>query len=133
MVALYTVSSIAMDTFSAAASLEIKGQHDARTFSLDHGNTWRIGRNEQGEVVLNDDVASRNHAIVQRTEEGLFYLMDMGSRNGSFVNGRRVNVPQSLRDRDSISIGETVLTFRYTGSNAPEARDTDLDKTKAQF
>jgi adenylate cyclase len=54
---------------------------------------------------------ARFHAILQRTETGEYYLIDMGSRNGSFVNGARVSVPVVLKDGDRISLGEYQLAF----------------------
>ena len=66
---------------------------DGREIALNGGNVWKIGRTEQNTVMLPDDMVSRNHAIIQQMEGGEFFLIDMGSRNGSFVNGRRVSSP----------------------------------------
>ena len=57
---------------------------------LDRGQTWRIGRGQACKVVLDDNAASRRHAIIQRTEFGDYYLVDAGSRNGTFIHGQRV-------------------------------------------
>jgi adenylate cyclase len=54
--------------------------------------------------------------MLQRIETGEFYLIDMGSRNGSFVNGRRVSVPVTLQNGDLLTFGQTELEFY-----APEA------------
>jgi adenylate cyclase len=84
---------------------------DGREIPLISGTVWKIGRTEQNAVVLVDDMVSRNHAMIQ-FEGGDFYLIDMGSRNGSFVNGRRLTVPVALRDGDRLSFGEARLCFR---------------------
>lgn len=65
---------------------------DGREIPLSSGNVWKIGRNEQNNVVLPDDMVPRCHAMIQ-FEGRDFYLIDMGSRNGSFVNGCRLTAP----------------------------------------
>lgn len=56
--------------------------------------------------------------MVQCMETGEFYLIDLGSRNGSFVNGRRVSVPVTLQDGDLLTFGQTELRF-YCPSTSP--------------
>lgn len=84
---------------------------DGREIPLISGNVWKIGRTEQNTVVLPDDMVSRNHAMIQQ-EGGHYYLIDLGSRNGSFVNGRRLTAPVELRDGDRLSFGEAEMRFR---------------------
>ena len=92
-------------------SLEIAGPSRTWRFSLEEGNTWRIGRTSHNDLVLLDDLVSRSHAILQRTEEGCYYLIDMGSSNGSFVNDTRICIPRLLRGGDGIQIGKHSLTY----------------------
>ena len=54
---------------------------------------------------------SRLHALIQRRETGDFSLVDLGSRNGSFVNGRRVSLPTVLSNRDRLLFGDQELVF----------------------
>ncbi len=56
--------------------------------------------------------------MLQQMETGDFYLIDLGSRNGSFVNGRRVTVPVTLKHCDALTFGQTELEF-YCPSNEP--------------
>ena len=49
--------------------------------------------------------------MLQSMDNGEVYLIDLGSRNGSFVNGRRVNVPVTLRSGDHLTFGQTELDF----------------------
>ena len=49
--------------------------------------------------------------MLQCMETGEFYLIDLGSRNGSFVNGRRVSVPVTLQNGDHLTFGQTELEF----------------------
>ncbi len=73
---------------------------------LDDAWTLKLGRSESNAIVLHDDAASRRHAIIQRAEMGELYLLDLGSRNGTFVNGQRVSTPVVLKDNDEIAIGD---------------------------
>jgi adenylate cyclase len=74
-------------------------------YPLANAVSWTLGRGEDNAIVLKDDWASRNHAIVQVMEPGSFYFIDLGSLNGSFVNGRRVNIPIALKNGDRLTLG----------------------------
>jgi adenylate cyclase len=82
-----------------------------RKVELGEGSSWRLGRSEHNQIVIRQDLVSRNHAMIQRTETGDFYLIDLGSRNGSFVNGSRVSIPARLKDGDLIDLGEYHIAF----------------------
>lgn len=58
--------------------------------------------------------------MLQFMDSGEFYLIDLGSRNGSFVNGRRVSVPAILRNGDALTFGQTELSF-YCPAPAEDA------------
>jgi adenylate cyclase len=81
-------------------------------FPLLAGRTWSIGRGEGCAVLLNSRAVSRLHALIQRRDAGDYYLVDLGSRNGSFVNGRRVSVPVRLSDEDRLVFAEQEFVFR---------------------
>lgn len=69
-----------------------------------------IGRSRQCDVVLDDPNVSRSHAEI-RPRGGSWVLADLGSTNGSRLNGRRVDGPEVLRRGDEIQLGATRLTF----------------------
>ncbi len=69
-----------------------------------------IGRHPECDVVLNDAEVSRQHAEVRR-EEGAFLVVDLGSLNGTRVNGVGVKQPRELQDGDQITIGTHALRF----------------------
>ncbi len=80
-----------------------------------------IGRDVTNEVVLGDAEVSRQHARLTRTPGG-FVLEDLGSTNGTFVNGERLVAPRVLNPGDLVAFGENVtLTFDAV---APEAAST---------
>src|SRR5262249_61896351 len=85
---------------------------DGREIPLISGNVWKIGRGEQNAIVLIHDMVSRNHAMIQRLDDGEFYLIDMDSCNGSFLNGHRLMAPAALRDGDHPSFRKSRLCFR---------------------
>ena len=79
-------------------------------FSIRDGAT-SIGRSSASDIVLkSDDYASGRHAQLTR-HGGLLYVEDMGSTNGTFVNGRKAVGATPLRHGDTVRIGST--TFRY--------------------
>ncbi|MBD2578356.1 adenylate/guanylate cyclase domain-containing protein [Oscillatoria sp. FACHB-1406] len=82
-----------------------------RYLPLVGSNCWTIGRSNDNNFVITDQWISRNHSMLQCTETGEFYLIDLGSRNGTFVNSRRVNIPVTLRDGDRVTFGQTELEF----------------------
>ena len=69
-----------------------------------------IGRSASNDIVLSDQFSSGCHAVVVPTERG-FALVDQGSKNGTFVNGRRVNGEIDLARGDEILIGSTRFYF----------------------
>jgi two-component system, cell cycle response regulator len=70
-----------------------------------------LGRSAEAGFQVEDDGISRRHAQVVRSSEGHFQLMDLGSTNGTYLNGLRVSTAQ-LCDGDRIQIGSnTVLKF----------------------
>ncbi|WP_366525000.1 adenylate/guanylate cyclase domain-containing protein [Acaryochloris sp. IP29b_bin.137] len=77
---------------------------------------WTIGRGSDNAIVLPDQWMSRNHAMLQSMGTGELYLIDLGSHNGSFVNGRRVSVPISLKHGDKLTFGQTNVDFYNPGA-----------------
>jgi hypothetical protein len=75
-------------------------------------NTWLIGRDScQVTIALSDRRLSRCHASVQYVEEQGFYLTDLGSSNGSLINGELIQRATLLKDGDRIRLGSLIFTF----------------------
>jgi adenylate cyclase len=102
-------------TSTLVARLIFEEPDGNREVSLDTTVVWKLGRSEKCEIVINDEMMSRTHAMIQRTEKGEYCFIDMGSRNGSFVNDSRVSTPVMLRSGDRISLGKTRMIFRDPG------------------
>jgi hypothetical protein len=69
-----------------------------------------LGRSRQADVVLDDANVSRQHAEV-RPRGGSWVLTDLGSTNGSRINGRRVEGSEVIKPGDEIELGSTSLRF----------------------
>jgi adenylate cyclase len=78
-----------------------------------------IGRSTGAEVQLADREVSRRHSIIE-FEQGEYVLKDLGSSNGTFINGRRMYAPHKLRDGDEVLIGTTRLVFRMGDATEKE-------------
>jgi pSer/pThr/pTyr-binding forkhead associated (FHA) protein len=68
-----------------------------------------IGRRPESDIFLDDVTVSRDHALLVR-RNGEYYLDDLGSLNGTYVNRRRIE-SQRLSDGDELQIGKFKLTF----------------------
>ena len=82
--------------------------------------TCTIGRLAENTLAINDAEVSRRHAIIHAQGDGGYYLVDLGSRNGTILNGQRMRMPAQLKDNDRIQISTTVLVFR---ASEPENAD----------
>lgn len=71
--------------------------------------------------------------MLQRMETGEFYLIDLGSRNGSFVGGRRVTVPVTLQNADRLTFGQTELEFYCPDTEHRHDVSTDGESDSQDF
>ena len=72
---------------------------------------YRIGRNGDNDIVINKQSVSRYHGVLRITENGIIYE-DLGSSNGSYINGNRVNGPVVIKERDIIKLGTELIPWR---------------------
>jgi predicted component of type VI protein secretion system len=77
-----------------------------------------LGRDLSNDIVISDADVSRRHARLVQQGEG-YLLEDLGSTNGTFINGSRVTAPQTLQSGDLIKLGEMVeLVYEMPGFDA---------------
>jgi DNA-binding NtrC family response regulator/pSer/pThr/pTyr-binding forkhead associated (FHA) protein len=93
-----------------------------------------VGRAAEGGLQLLDDKVSREHCLIEPGETG-HMLKDLGSRNGTWLNGQRLQAPTRLRPGDHVSVGESVLVYEPS-FEALRARDGEstlvLTRTRAE-
>src|SRR5258706_15452341 len=75
-----------------------------------------LGRHPNNTIQLLDKIVSKEHCILEQ-REGQFILRDLGSLNGTYVNGERVRGEQPLRHGDEIALGST--RARYDDGSGP--------------
>ncbi|MBU6301129.1 MAG: FHA domain-containing protein [Verrucomicrobia bacterium] len=92
------------------------------------GELLGIGRKPDNPIHVPDPYVSGRHAELRRMADGGYELVDLGSHNGTEVNGSRVSGPVALRDGDHLSFGGITGTFRLAdpGGPAPVTESTSV-------
>jgi two-component system response regulator HupR/HoxA len=93
------------------------------------GALTTIGRAPGNTIVLENPKVSRQHAVIRVHEDGSYVVSDLGSANGTYLNGRRVLLPERLRHGDVLQVGATTLTFVHPPSGVARRRGGDEDNT----
>ncbi|MGV1099118.1 FHA domain-containing protein [Thiovibrio sp. JS02] len=121
--------------FSATLKLLSDKEGDGQMWTLRGKNTYTLGRVTTNDIPLPYSWVSRKHAMIQTEENGRLNLIDLGSSNGTFVNGRRIYTPVNLQNGDCIGIGNTRLLFfqENTREQQPAAPEADLDEMTVAF
>jgi pSer/pThr/pTyr-binding forkhead associated (FHA) protein len=84
----------------------IEGPNEGREFELSGATT--IGRDTSAGLVIDDPEASRRHSSLS-VEGDTVTIEDLGSTNGTFLNGRRIFAAQRLKKGDKVRIGRTIV------------------------
>ncbi|MDQ0797137.1 FHA domain-containing protein [Streptomyces sp. B1I3] len=103
----------------------VYGDRSPTTFhQLDLGRVMRIGRALENELVVSDLQVSRLHAEFRATPDGRFEIRDLGSHNGTYVNGQPLSKSGSalIGPNDIVGVGHS--TFRLVGDRLEEFVDT---------
>ncbi|HAV78546.1 MAG TPA: hypothetical protein DCX53_14455 [Anaerolineae bacterium] len=95
------------------------GPTPGATFTLE-GDQLNIGRDSTNEVSINDAEISRRHARLT-FQGGKYVLEDLGSTNGTFVNGQRLAGPRVLKAGEVVSFGEQIVLVFEVTTNDPGA------------
>ncbi|MFJ4913938.1 FHA domain-containing protein [Streptomyces sp. NPDC088726] len=109
----------------AAGASPVYGDRSPTTFhQVALGRVMRIGRALENELVVSDLQVSRNHAEFHATPDGRFEIRDLGSHNGTYVNGQPLSKSGSalIGANDIVGVGHS--TFRLVGDRLEEFVDT---------
>src|SRR4051794_8710191 len=102
------------DAARTRAGLELvvlAGPQAGRTFGLGAGR-WSIGRDATNRIVLDDETISRAHAELELDEQGAGRIIDLGSANGTYVDGLEVDGEAALGAESVIGLGAVALAVR---------------------
>jgi serine phosphatase RsbU (regulator of sigma subunit) len=104
------------------AELELSsGTNSGRRYAL--STRAVLGRHPDCDIVLEEGAVSRHHAVVTRDEAG-YFLEDLKSRNGTFLNSQPIDGRARLEDGDEIQICETHFIFRGDSRNGRSREDS---------
>jgi Nif-specific regulatory protein len=106
-----------MKAYLVARQGELRGEF----WALEPGQKLTLGRSPDNRIVLRDDLASRNHAEVFPQADG-WSVRDLGSRNGTRVNGQLISRPTRLAWNDVILVGGSEFLL---ADNPPESAASD--------
>ncbi|GGP71766.1 ABC transporter ATP-binding protein [Streptomyces calvus] len=110
---------------SGAGAPPVHGDRSPTTFhQFSLGRVMRIGRALENDLVVSDLQVSRNHAEFHATPDGRMEIRDLGSHNGTYVNGQPIpkGGTQLLGPADIVGVGHS--TFRIVGDRLEEFVDT---------
>ena len=122
-VMLATASEIAeqIEKFYGPKIIGVLPSGEKLRFLITNQHEISIGKAPHNEIVLPDPTVSNTHAVIM-VRDGGYSIVDLGSRNGTFVNGERLSThARTLLHGDSIQLGQTVLTFRNSGQTTQNA------------
>jgi len=107
----------------------ISGKYQGGEFPLKTDKQIVIGRSSELDMVLVEDMVSRKHAKIQ-VSNGAITIEDLGSTNGTFVNGEKVKQAR-LKEGDRILIGTSILKLIHQGADAANV-DESMAKQKLE-
>ncbi|MEE2901145.1 MAG: FHA domain-containing protein [Myxococcota bacterium] len=94
----------------------LSGKYQGGEFPIPEGQELVVGRASEFDMVLVEDMVSRKHAIIQ-VSQGVLTIEDLGSTNGTFVNGERLEKTAELSVGDRILIGTSILKVVSTSGD----------------
>jgi pSer/pThr/pTyr-binding forkhead associated (FHA) protein/tetratricopeptide (TPR) repeat protein len=106
----------------------LRGEEEDREIELSK-EKLTIGRGADNDLVFPDIACSRHHAMVECVD-GQYFLSDLGSGNGTLINGRKVQ-RTALRDSDEVEFGNTLLQFNYPGAEEEDRGSPSYQKSSS--
>ncbi len=91
----------------SACLIVLSGSEIGRMYRV--GRSTVMGRSRRCDIILEEDGVSREHARLECDQRGTYTLQDMGSTNGTLLNGRRLEQPVRVCDGDKVQVGGAVI------------------------
>lgn len=111
----------------------VTGPKQGSWFTLTHQKEVSMGRANVNSIVLEDNSVSRSHAVIHELE-GKYFVKDVGSRNGTFVNEKKIQEDFQLKQGDSIKVGIYTLRFlKEAADDLPVAEEHSESLDKASI
>ncbi len=88
------------------------------------GGTCTMGRSSKNSVVLTEECISRRHALIHEQQQNEFWIVDLGSSNGTYVNNARLSQPTRLKSGDEIMAGSARFIFQQNPAQAVPGYDS---------
>jgi phosphoserine phosphatase RsbU/P len=105
------------------ACLETAQGFKSQKLFLVCGERTLLGRQNDCDIVLNDKTISRHHAQILHTNL-IYFIEDLNSSNGTYVNGQKIQGRRQLHEKDQITLGDLSIIFHL--EHPPEAKETTL-------
>lgn len=107
----------------------LRGRRQGRDFRIEKDNSV-LGRDGSCDYVVEDETVSREHCRIRR-EDDKFMLFDLGSGNGTYLNGEKVYNAE-LEDGDVLKVGESLILFKEAKPRVPLSQaDVAVDNKPA--
>lgn len=106
-------------------ALEVWTLNGRRHVELDRDRVT-VGKSDDNDVVLDDATVSRLHAVLEQFPAG-WCVTDLGSANGTFLNGERIWAQQRLRHGDEVRVGRTRLLFRNSSDVGHSVTESEAE------
>lgn len=103
-----------------------------KRFTLSEGSQVTIGRGSEADVVVDNTAISRQHTALE-LRDGVYFLSDLGSKNGTFVNGQKVDKAVPVSENDIVELGKFRLSVSLedtpeTSASSSSASPMDMDE-----
>ena len=108
----------------------ISGKYQGGEFPLRMNREIIIGRSSDLDMVLVEDMVSRRHAKISSTDNEV-YIQDMGSTNGTFVNGEKIAGRALLHEGDRILVGTSII--KVVGVDASVSQQSEASELEAEL
>jgi pSer/pThr/pTyr-binding forkhead associated (FHA) protein len=97
-----------------------------KRFSLGEGDNISIGRGKDCDITIDNTAISRRHISIS-LNSGIYFVSDLGSTNGTFVNGKKISKDEPVSENDNIEFGKFALSINHQDENKQAPVSTAAD------